>query len=43
MTKKVNEIEKKTKDHDRSSKYITTQKINKLTSESFTVLLGESN
>ena len=40
---KISEIEKKkTNDHDHG-KYITTQKVNKLTSDNFTVRLRQSN
>ena len=39
---KINEIEKKSTDHDHD-KYITTQEFNKLTSDNFTVRLTQAN
>ena len=40
--KKINEIEKKTSDHN-YDKYITTPEFNKLTAESFAARLAQAN
>ena len=40
---KTSEIEEKHTDHDHNKKYITTQKLNKLTSEHFAARLKETN